>query len=63
MAGEGPPAHAGTTTARPAIPPKVLAIVVPVIVAGAATFAFALYRYAESSPASPCRSRESAPAA
>jgi hypothetical protein len=28
----------------------VLAIVVPVIVAGAATFAFALYRYAESSP-------------
>jgi diguanylate cyclase (GGDEF)-like protein len=47
---EPQPALAGSNTARAAIPPKVLAIVVPVIVAGAATFAFALYHYVESSP-------------
>jgi diguanylate cyclase (GGDEF)-like protein len=47
---EGQPALVGTTAARAAIPPKVLAIVVPVIVAGAITFGFALYRYAQSSP-------------
>ena len=47
---EGQPARASTTKARAATPPKVLLIVVPVIVAGAATFAFALYRYAGSSP-------------
>jgi diguanylate cyclase (GGDEF)-like protein len=47
---EPQPAAAGGTTARAVIPPKVLAIVVPVIVAGAAAFAFALYRYVQSSP-------------
>ncbi len=47
---EGQSALAGTTKAREATPPKVLLIVVPVIVAGAATFAFALYRYVGSSP-------------
>jgi diguanylate cyclase (GGDEF)-like protein len=47
---EPQPALAGSTTARAAIPPKVLAIVVPVIVAGAAAFAFALYHYVQSSP-------------
>jgi len=50
VAAERHPALAGTTTARAATPPKVLAIVVPVIVAGAATFAYALYAYAGSSP-------------
>ena len=45
---EGSPALARAASA--AAPPKVLAIAVPVIVAGAVTFAFALYRYAGSSP-------------
>jgi diguanylate cyclase (GGDEF)-like protein len=47
---EPQPAAPGGTTARAVIPPKVLAIVVPVLVAGAAAFAFALYRYVQSSP-------------
>jgi diguanylate cyclase (GGDEF)-like protein len=47
---EPQPAVAGSTAARAAIPPKVLAIVVPVIVAGTAAFAFALDRYVASSP-------------
>lgn len=47
---ERQPALAGATPARAATPPKVLAIVVPVIVAGAATFAYALYAYVGSSP-------------
>ena len=46
---EGQPAVAGSA-ARAAIPAKVLAVVVPVIVAGAATFAYALYAYVGSSP-------------
>ena len=50
MAGEEQPAPAGKTTAPTATPAKVLAIVVPVIVAGAATFAYALYSYGGSSP-------------
>jgi len=50
VAGEEQPAPAGKTTAPTATPAKVLAIVVPVIVAGAATFAYALYSYAGSSP-------------
>ena len=50
MAGEEQPAPAGKTTAPTATPARVLAIVVPVIVAGAATFAYALYSYAGSSP-------------
>ncbi len=50
MATEREPALAGTTTTQAAMPAKVLVIVVPVIVAGAATFAFALYRYVGSSP-------------
>ena len=49
--GEEQPTLAGTAVKSPAaIPAKVLAIVVPVIVAGAATFAYALYSYAGSSP-------------
>ena len=43
MAGEEQPARAGTAVKSP-IPAKVLAVVVPVIVAGSATFAYALYR-------------------
>ncbi|MFZ0342446.1 MAG: diguanylate cyclase [Gaiellaceae bacterium] len=50
MAGEEQPAPAGKATAPTATPAKVLAIVVPVIVAGAATFAYALYAYGGSSP-------------
>lgn len=50
MAGEEQPAPAGKVTAPTATPAKVLAIVVPVIVAGTATFAYALYAYAGSSP-------------
>ena len=51
MAGDEQPALAGTAVKAPAaVPPKVLAIVVPVIVAGAAALAFALYRYVGSSP-------------
>jgi len=50
VAGEEQPAPAGKTTAPTATPARVLAIVVPVIVAGAATFAYALYSYAGSSP-------------
>ena len=50
MAGEEQPAPAGKMTAPTATPAKVLAIVVPVIVAGTATFAYALYAYAGSSP-------------
>jgi len=46
---EGQPAVAGSA-ARAAIPAKVLAVVVPVIVAGAATFAYALYAYVGSAP-------------
>jgi diguanylate cyclase (GGDEF)-like protein len=50
VAGEEQPAPAGKATAPTATPAKVLAIVVPVIVAGAATFAYALYAYGGSSP-------------
>jgi diguanylate cyclase (GGDEF)-like protein len=50
MAGEEQPAPAGKVTAPTATPARVLAIVVPVIVAGTATFAYALYAYAGSSP-------------
>jgi diguanylate cyclase (GGDEF)-like protein len=51
VAGEEQPALAGTAVKAPAaVPPKVLAIVVPVIVAGAAALAFAFYRYVGSSP-------------
>ena len=43
MAGDEQPALAGTPVKAPAaIPPKVLAIVVPVIVAGAAALALAV---------------------
>jgi diguanylate cyclase (GGDEF)-like protein len=51
VAGEEQPAPAGITVSPPAaIPAKVLAIVVPVIVAGAAALAVALYRYAGMHP-------------
>ncbi|HZT93046.1 MAG TPA: diguanylate cyclase [Gaiellaceae bacterium] len=51
MAGEEQQALAGTAVSPPAaIPAKVLAIVAPVIVAGAAALAVALYRYAGMHP-------------
>jgi diguanylate cyclase (GGDEF)-like protein len=51
VAGEKQPALAGIAARPPApTPAKVLAIVVPVIVAGAATLAVAIYQYAGSSP-------------
>jgi len=51
VAGEKQAALAGITVRPPsATPARVLAIVVPVIVAGAATLAVALYRYAGTSP-------------
>ena len=49
--GEEQPTLAGSAVKSPAATPaRVLAIVAPVIVAGAATFAYALYAYAGSSP-------------
>lgn len=49
--GEEQPTPAGMAVKSPAATPaRVLAIVAPVIVAGAATFAYALYAYAGSSP-------------
>jgi diguanylate cyclase (GGDEF)-like protein len=51
VAGEEQPALAGIAVSPPAaIPAKVLAIVAPVIVAGAAAVAVALYRYAGTHP-------------
>ena len=51
MAGEERPALARTPVKAPgAVPAKVLAIVAPVIVAGAGALAFGVYRYAGSSP-------------
>ena len=51
MAAEEQPALAGTRAQAPAaVPAKVLAIAVPVIVAGAAALAYAVYRYVGSSP-------------
>jgi diguanylate cyclase (GGDEF)-like protein len=50
VAGEEQPALAGTVKAAAPLPAKVLLIVVPVIVAGAAAFAFAVYRYVGTSP-------------
>ena len=84
MAADEQPALAGTKVPAPAaVPAKVLAIAVPVIVAGAAALAYAVYRYVgivafgdgsgrarrplrehgASPSGSPCRWRESAPAA
>jgi diguanylate cyclase (GGDEF)-like protein len=51
VAGDERPALAGATgTAPAAIPPKVLAIVAPVVLAGAAVLGLAIYRYAGASP-------------
>jgi diguanylate cyclase (GGDEF)-like protein len=51
VAGEPQPAVADVTATDPnRIPAKVLAVVAPVIVAGAFVFGLALYRYASSSP-------------
>jgi len=43
----GDPQEAVQKTASAGIPPKVLAVVVPVIVAGAFAFGFAIFRYAD----------------
>ncbi len=51
MAAEEQPALAGTKVPAPAaVPVKVLAIAVPVILAGTAALAYAVYRYVGSSP-------------
>ena len=51
MAAEEQPALAGTKAQAPAaVPAKVLAIAVPVIVAGTAALAYAVFRYVGSSP-------------
>jgi diguanylate cyclase (GGDEF)-like protein len=49
VAGEQEPAVAGRRLTTPAaIPPRVLAVVAPVIAAGAVTVGFAIYRYADA---------------
>ena len=51
MGAEEQPALAGTkTSASAAVPAKVLAIVVPVIIAGTAALVYAVYRYVGTSP-------------
>ena len=50
MAGEEQPALAGTVKAPAAIPAKLLAIVAPVILAGACALGVAIYRYGGTSP-------------
>ena len=51
MGAEDQPALAGAKAPAPAaVPAKVLAIVVPVIIAGTAALSYAVYRYVGSSP-------------